>query len=270
LDDRAIGIFDSGLGGLTVVRELVKRLPNEDIVYFGDTGRIPYGTRSRETIIKYAEQDVKFLQQHNVKCVIAACGTVSTVLPTETYNKFGVLYTGVVEPAVQAALRITSGKIGIIATEAAVRSGTYEREIYKTNEKTKVFSKGCPLFVSLVENGFTARNNEIAVLTAREYLTPLKNQGIDTLIMGCTHFPILRDIIQDCIGDGVRLIDPGLETARHIEQILKKENLLKIAAEHETGGKHSFYVSDSAEQFLENARVFLGGDITGTYEQIVL
>ena len=268
MDNRAIGVFDSGLGGLTVLNELAKLLPCENIVYFGDTGRIPYGTRSRETIIKYAEQDMDFLIRHNVKCIIAACGTVSTVLLPEVYGKYNVLYTGVVEHAVRAAVSVNNKEhlhIGVIATSAAIKSGTYERIVHEHNSEAKVFVKACPLFVPLVENGYTARDNEIAILTAREYLQPLCEKEIDALIMGCTHFPILKDIIQDIMGENVTLIDPGFETARYMANKLKELNMLSGNKEK---GKYNFFLSDSTELFIENAKIFLGEKITGKYEQI--
>ncbi len=256
MDNRPIGVFDSGLGGLTAVKELRLLLPEEDIVYFGDTGRVPYGTRSRETILHYAAQDIAFLQQKQVKMVIAACGTVSSVLPEETAKAFPFPYTGVVAPAsIAAAAATKNGKIGAIGTTATIRSRSYERAIKALSPEAEVTGVACPLFVPLVENGYIARDNEVTRLVARDYLTPLKEAKVDTLILGCTHFPIIRGIVEDVMGKGVALIDPGAETAHCAADTLRRAGML-----HETGhtGRCSFYVSDDIDGFADAALLFLG------------
>ena len=196
MDDRPIGVFDSGLGGLTTVRELCRLLPEEDIVYFGDTGRVPYGSRSRETIVKYARQDVAFLRTFDLKTIVIACGTVSTtaldVLAAE--NPIPVL--GVVAPAARAAARATrSGSIGLIGTQASIRSGAYERLIRAENPAARVLAQPCPLFVPLVENGRFRPGDVVIETVAAEYLAPLKEAGVDTLVLGCTHYPLLEKVI---------------------------------------------------------------------------
>ena len=210
MDDRPIGVFDSGLGGLTAVRELCRLLPEEDIVYFGDTGRVPYGSRSRETIVKYAQQDVAFLRTFDLKAIVIACGTVSTtaldVLAAE--NPMPVL--GVVAPAAEAAARATrNGKIGLIGTQATIRSGAYERLIHGENAGARMLSQACPLFVPLVENGRFRPGDVVIETVAAEYLAPLREAGVDTLVLGCTHYPLLEEIIGAYMGPAVRLISAG-------------------------------------------------------------
>ena len=216
MDNRPIGVFDSGLGGLSVVRELVSLLPREHIVYFGDTGRVPYGTRSRETIEKYAAQDGQFLLSKDVKMVIAACGTVSSVAAS-VLDRLPVPSIGVVEaPAAAAVAATKNGRIGIIGTAATVRSGAFAKAIAAKSDTAQVFAVACPLFVPLVENGWIEPDNEVTLATARRYLEPLKAQGVDTLILGCTHFPLLAPIIAQVMGDGVTLIDTGRADASSI------------------------------------------------------
>ena len=210
MDNRAIGVFDSGLGGLTTVRELRKLLPDERIVYFGDTGRVPYGNRSRETIRNYAMQDIRFLKRHEVKLVIAACGTVSSALTPELSAEAGVPFSGVVVPAAQAACAATvNGRIGVIGTTATVRSGAYGRAIRTINPDARTFGNACPLFVPLVENGFIQPDNEITAKVAEIYLKPMIDERVDTLILGCTHYPLIYDIIDRALGSRVTLIDAG-------------------------------------------------------------
>lgn len=254
MDKRPIGIFDSGIGGLTSVKEFKKILPNEDIVYFGDTARLPYGTRSRETIIKYAMQDIKFLLSKDVKMIIAACGTVSSVLPASALQEIDFLYSNVLTPAVQAACAITnSGKIGVIGTCATIRSGAYGKAIRTIRSDATIIGNSCPLFVPLVENGYTALDNTVARLVAQEYLAPFQNGAVDTLILGCTHYGIIYDLINDVLGGKVNLIIPGAEAAHHAQTVLTTREML-----NDSGGKATYYVSDSVELFGENAKAFLG------------
>lgn len=260
MSDFAIGVFDSGVGGLTTVKELNRILPNEDIIYFGDTARIPYGSRSKETILKYANEDINFLRQHGIKMIIAACGTVSSVINTKKLVD-DIPFTGVLLPAVQAACSATvNGKIGVIGTQATIKSGSYGRAIKTIRPNTFVVGKACPLFVPLVENGYTDRGNKVARIVAEEYLEPIKNEGVDTLILGCTHYPLLKDIIADIMGEEVTLISPGEEAAKFANLCLLEQNLLNTSNKI---GKNTFYVSDSVEMFEENAKQFLGHDVHG-------
>lgn len=262
MDNRPIGVLDSGMGGLTAVRELMRVLPNEDIVYFGDTGRVPYGTRSPEIVTRYAIQDINFLLDHNVKMVIAACGTVTTTLPEELTRRFQFPYTGVLYPTVAVAAAATrNGKIGVIATATTIRTGAYERELKKLDSDFSVISKACPLFVPLVENGYVNRDNQVTRLVAEEYLAPLKEAGVDTLILGCTHYPVIAEIIGNIMGENVTLIDSGRAAADYAEQMLNQRDLL---ADRNSPAKIEFYVSDDPGQFSRNAALFLGSGFQGT------
>lgn len=254
----AIGVFDSGLGGLTAVKELLNVLPNEHIVYFGDTGRVPYGNRSRETIIQYAVQDANFLLSKNVKIILAACGTVSSVA-RELGDKFTVPFTGVVEPTAAAAVKATKiKKVGVIGTTATINSNSYKKEIERIDSSIEVYQQDCPLFVPLVENGFFQKEDPIAFMAVERYLRKIKLSGIDTLILGCTHYPILKEIISAVMGEGVTLIDSGRETALHAEKLLCEKKLLNLQKKK---GSCEFYVSDRAEGFSYMAGLFLGREI---------
>nr|WP_319487431.1 glutamate racemase [uncultured Caproiciproducens sp.] len=258
MDNRPIGVFDSGLGGLTAVKELLTIMPHESIVYFGDTGRVPYGTRGRETIIKYTKQDMLFLKSNNVKTIVAACNTVSSVAGG-IGNNLALPFIGVLKPTAQAAAAATKNKrIGVIGTSATIRSGAYRRELAAIDPAIEVCDRDCPLFVPLVENGWIAQDEQVTRLVAQRYLTPLKEAGIDTLIMGCTHYPIIQHIISEVMGDGVTLIDSGRETAFYCAEILEAQGLL---SDRKTDGDCSFYVSDQVEGFSQIAGIFLGKDI---------
>lgn len=264
MDQRAIGVFDSGLGGLTAVKELHRLLPNEHIVYFGDTGRVPYGSRSRETIRKYTMQDISFLRQHDVKLVIAACGTASSMMTAQMTQAVGVAFSGVVTPAAQAACAATSsGRIGVIGTNATIHSNSYGRAIRSINPEIHTFGNACPLFVPLVENGFFQPDNEIAIKVAQLYLQPMIDAKVDTLILGCTHYPLLYEIINRLLDYQVTLIDPGREVARWAQGYLAQMDALATGP-----GEYSFFVSDSPEGFSETASCFLGSDVTGKVSQI--
>lgn len=248
-----IGVFDSGIGGLTAVKELVKLMPNEDIIYLGDTARVPYGTKSRETIRRYARQDFDFLRRFGVKMIIAACGTVSSTVEDGEFG--GVLYTGVIRPAVDAAVSSTkNGRIGIIGTSATIRSGSYKNLIKSISPQTEVYEKACPMFVPLVENGYIGMECRPCVEIAREYLEPLRDAGVDTLILGCTHYPMLSDVIGEIIGGQVKLISSGGEAGRRAYKMLRESGL---ANDSENIGKTTLYCTDSVELFRENAEHFL-------------
>ena len=266
MDDRPIGVFDSGLGGLTTVRELCRLLPEEDIVYFGDTGRVPYGSRSRETIVKYARQDVAFLRTFDLKTIVIACGTVSTtaldVLAAE--NPIPVL--GVVAPAARAAARATrSGSIGLIGIQASIRSGAYERLIRAENPAARVLAQPCPLFVPLVENGRFRPGDVVIETVAAEYLEPFQDAGVDTLVLGCTHYPLLTEVIGNCMGPGVTLVNVGEKCACRVA-----ERLGGMAALAEPGrrGESRYYVSDSVEDFSRLASIFLRQDVAAEVTQV--
>ena len=256
MKNRPIGIFDSGLGGLTVMKEIVKALPNEDIVYFGDTGRVPYGTRSHDTIKKYAAEDAKFLLSHNVKAIIAACGTVSAVA-ADTADILPVPFFEMITPAAHAAVSATkTKKIGIIGTPATVKSGEHKRKILSLLPEAEIFAVPCPLFVPLVEEGLTSKDNIIVLETVKKYLLPLKDKGIDTLILGCTHYPLLAEVIETVMGDGVTLINPGEELSRNLKAYLEKEALI-----NSEGGMHSYFVSDMTGSFQSTAENLIGEKI---------
>lgn len=256
----AIGVFDSGMGGLTTVKELNALLPQENIIYFGDTARIPYGSRSPETVLRYAKEDVAFLRKYAVKMIIAACGTVSSIVGDQPLVT-DVPFTGVVLPAVRAARAVTkNGRVGIIGTPATVRSGSYEKAMQTICPEITVVPQGCPLFVHLVENGYTDFKNQVTRLVAEEYLAPVRSAGVDTLILGCTHYPVIRDIIADLMGPKVQLISSGAEAAKYAKQCLLEQDLL---TDRKTDGENTYYVSDSTEMFIENAGHFLQRDVVG-------
>ena len=256
MDRRPIGVFDSGLGGLCAVSELTKILPGEDIIYFGDTGRVPYGSRSIQTLRKYAAEDVAFLLSHDVKMILAACGTVSSSVLEDLTGECPVPLLGVVDGAVKKAVSLCqSGKIGIIGTETTVNSGIFERKIHEIMPDAELKSIACPLFVPLVENGFISRDCEITRLMCRHYLAEMKAFSPDVLILGCTHFPIISGIIADFMPD-VALVDPAKEAAH---ELLRALNDAGIASDR-THGEVKYFVSDAPERFSANAWIFLGGE----------
>ncbi len=262
--ERYIGVFDSGLGGLTNVKELLRLLPGENIVYFGDTGRVPYGSRSNETIIKYTLQDIRFLKSFPLKMVIIACGTVSSIALDAAKSQVDVPVVGVVEPSIKKAISLTkNGKIGIIGTEGTIKSGSYGNKILKENGNYKVFEKACPLFVPLVENGYI--DNEATKIIARDYLLPLKASGIDTLILGCTHYPLLTDVVKEIMGEEVALVSPGVETAHFAREYLSENGLLNTSGKN---GETRYYVSDSVDKFSCLASKFLGTVIEDEVKKI--
>lgn len=266
MDNRPIGVFDSGLGGLTAVRSLKKILPEEDLIYFGDTSRVPYGGRSRETILKYARQDVRFLRSFDLKAILIACGTVSTTsLPTlRAENDLPMV--GVVEPTCVRAAAVTKNKrVGMIATQASVRAGTYKKTLAELDSDIQVFAKACPLFVPLVENGRFHRGDVVIETMAREYLDPMRETGIDTLILGCTHYPLLAEIIAGVMGPGVELVSAGEESAFELKRMLTDRSLRSGAAHQ---GDAIYYVSDRVESFEETASWFLQEDLRHGANQI--
>lgn len=262
--DKCIGVFDSGLGGLTNVKELHKILKGENIVYFGDTGRVPYGTRSDDIIIKYTLQDIRFLKSFPIKAIIVACGTVSSVALPKIKDSIDVPIIGVVEPACKKAVKITKNKkIGIIGTEGTIKSGAYKKKLLMEDETLEIYENACPLFVPLVENGYL--KSEATKIIVKDYLSPLKEKGIDTLILGCTHYPLLKDVISEFMGDGVSLVSPGVETAVYAKELLLKEGLLNKS---DTLGKTEYYVSDDVEKFSYLASMFLDDEVYKNVKKI--
>lgn len=263
--EKAIGVFDSGMGGLTCVAEIMKLMPNENIIYFGDTARVPYGNRSRETILEYARQDVNFVKKHDVKMIIAACGTVSSAVGQAKDFGGGVPFTGVVIPAVQVACAATrSGRIGVIGTAATIRSGAYGKAIRTIRQDAVIIGNACPLFVPLVENGITDKDDIVVKTMVSRYLEPIKRENVDTLILGCTHYPLLRDAIAEYMGEGVKLISSGAEAAKYTMNMLAMNNMLSSRSEN---GHVTYFTSDSKELFESNAHAFIGS-LNGSVEQI--
>ena len=266
MDNRPIGVFDSGLGGLTAVRRLQELLPHENIVYFGDTGRVPYGTRSEQTIRRYAREDCQLLLDRDVKYIIAACGTVSSVAP-DILRSLPVPAIGVVEATAKAAVKATRNKrVGIIGTAATVRSRSFETAMLVLDKSLTITAEACPMFVSLVEAGWIDPADEVAIATVRRYMAPIKDAGVDTLILGCTHFPLLAPIIRAELGDGIVLIDSGRETAIHCSEILAERDALADDKE----GQCRFFVSDRPEGFTRTAEIFLGRSVREEVESISL
>lgn len=255
--DRPIGVFDSGIGGLTVVAEIMRQLPNEGIVYFGDTARLPYGPKSEETVTRFAIQDTNLLLRHDVKMVVVACNTASSMAREALHAEFDIPIVGVIRPGALAAVSSTlAGKIGVIGTEGTIGSHAYQREIRRLDREAEVLERSCPLFVPLAEEGWTDR--EVTLVIAHEYLTPLRDAGVDVVVLGCTHYPILKTTIAKVFGPTVKLIDSAEETAREVAGRLSS---LKLLRESETPPAHRFLVSDVPHRFREQAERFLGGGL---------
>jgi len=266
MDMRPIGVFDSGLGGLTAVRSLRQILPEENLIYFGDTARVPYGGRSRETLLKYARQDVRFLRSFDLKAILVACGTVSTTALDTLQKENDLPIVGVVEPTCRRALLVTKNKkVGIIATLASIRSGAYEATLKRLDGEVEVIGKPCPLFVPLVENERFHRGDIVIETVAREYLEPLKQTGIDTLILGCTHYPLLTEVVADIMGPEVTLVSAGEESAFELKRLLKADGL---RADENRRGEPEFYVSDQPQDFERIASVFLQEGLRYTARRI--
>ncbi|HEY8469562.1 MAG TPA: glutamate racemase [Longimicrobiales bacterium] len=259
-----IGVFDSGVGGLTVVRELWRRLPGESVVYFGDTARVPYGSKSPATVCRYASEAARFLLSRGVKMIIVACNTATAHAVERLRAELGVPVVGVIEPGARAAVRATrTGRIAVLGTAGTIASRAYEREIQRLSPSAAVLGQACPLFVPLVEEGWA--DHAATRLIAREYLEPVRRFGADVVILGCTHYPLLRPIIAECLGDGVKLVDSAAETALDAERVLRDARLLERQARPRP--QHRFFVSDSPERFLEVARSFIG-DLGGEVELV--
>lgn len=264
MDNRSIGVFDSGLGGLTSVKAIMELFPNENITYFGDTGRVPYGSRSKETILKYTHSDIRFLLSHDVKMIVIACGTASSAALPEIKEEYGIPIYGVVDAGVYEAVRVTKNKkIGIIGTTATIRSGAYQRYIQEYDGTIETFARDCPLFVPLVENGHF--DTAVTALIIEEYLAEIKAAGVDTLILGCTHYPLLEKAIARYMGEAVKLISPGREVAKFLRK--KLDESLKHS-EVKDKEQYHFYVSDSVDDFEELGGIFLETKIDGQVSKI--
>ncbi len=254
---KPIGVFDSGVGGLTVVKELISQLPGEDIVYFGDTARVPYGIKSRETVIRFSIENILLLLKEDVKLICVACNTVSSVALPVIKNHFRVPIVGVLTPAVREAVYATQNKrIGVIGTPSTIKSRSYEIQIRELDPAIKVFTMATPLFVPFVEEGWLM--GKVVLEVARTYLRPLKDARVDTLILGCTHYPLLRPVIQEVLGKQVNLIDSAKQVGMEVKKILSAEGLLNKNGKK---GKAKFYVSDNPEWFRNLANRFLGRSV---------
>jgi glutamate racemase len=254
---KPIGVFDSGLGGLTVVKALMEALPGEPIVYFGDTARVPYGSKSKSTIVRFSLENVEFLLRFGVKCIVIACNTASSwALPT-LRKYFKVPMVGVIRPGARAAVAKTRTKrVGVIGTEATVRSRAYELEIKRLDRSIQVFSQSCPLFVPLVESGWL--EGDISARIAATYLTPLTRQRIDTLILGCTHYPLLATVIQEAVGPKTALVDSATQTAAEVKSLLAWHEWQSNDHDGDASARHRFFVTDEPQRFTSLGEQFLG------------
>ncbi len=259
---QAVGIFDSGVGGLTVLRELTRVLPQEDTIYFGDTARVPYGTKSPETVTRYAHEITSFLIRRDIKLLVVACNTASAVALPSLKRHFPIPVVGVIEPGARRAVEVSrGGRIGVIGTAGTIKSSAYTRAIKRLRPDAEVQTKACPLFVPLAEEGWT--DNQVARLTAESYLQELREAGVDTLVLGCTHYPLLKPVIAEIMGPKVVLVDSAEETARTVAQILRQKKLLRPESEV---GNHHYYVSDIPAGFIRVGNRFLGGRLGDVYQ----
>ena len=251
-----VGVFDSGVGGLTVAREIMRQIPNEKIIYFGDTARVPYGSKSKETITRYARQIVRFLQEQRVKAIVAACNTASAYALDEIEEEIDIPIIGVVKPGARVAAESTkNGRVGVIGTEGTIGSRIYSTYIKEINPEIQVMGKACPLFVPLVEEGLW--QDPVTDEIAKRYLGGLIDSEIDTLILGCTHYPLIRSTLGRIIGEGVTLVNPAYETARELKELLEREQLLNEKKQELGMNCYRFYVSDMAEKFQSFANSIL-------------
>jgi glutamate racemase len=254
--DNPIGVFDSGIGGLTVLQKIIEVLPRENTVYLGDTARAPYGSKSTETVLRYSFENTEFLVEKDVKLVVVACNTSTAVALASLREKLAVPVIGVIEPGVRRALGISKKKkIGVIGTEATIQSGAYTKALRAEDPSVEVYSRACPLFVPLAEEGWT--ENAIVELTVKTYLASLRQSGIDTLILGCTHYPLLKGAIHKFMGTTVRLIDSAEEIAKEVGALLRRKSLARKNGK----GAHSFFVTDAPDRFIKVGRRFLGENV---------
>lgn len=258
-----IGVFDSGVGGLTVAREIMRNLPNERIVYFGDTARVPYGSKSKDTVIRYSRQIIRFLQTQNVKAIVIACNTASALALEEVEKELDIPILGVVKPGARVAAATTkNGRIGVIGTESTINSHMYRQLIQAGHPDIMVYGRPCPLFVPLVEEGWL--KDSVTEEVARRYLKDLLLQDIDTLILGCTHYPLLRSLIGRIVGERVHLVNPAYETARELERLLQQKGIANPGEKEPGREPYRFFVSDAADKFKNFANSILPYDIETT------
>jgi glutamate racemase len=252
-----IGIFDSGIGGLTVAKRIISMLPNENIIYFGDTARVPYGSKSNTTVIEYAIQDAQFLINKNVKLIIVACNTASSVALESLQKKYDIPVIGMIEPGAKLALDKTKNRrIGVIGTYSTINNKAYSEQLKELDSEITVFEKACPLFVPIAEEGWL--DHEATKLVAKEYLQDFIDADVDTLILGCTHYPLLAEIIQNIMGEKVTLIDSGFAASHQVEDYLKGRGVRNDSVQI---GTHHFYVSDLPDKFKSMAERFLGSEV---------
>ena len=257
MSSRPVGVFDSGIGGLTVAHEIITQLPNERIVYFGDTARVPYGPKSPDTVRRYSREIAAYLRDQDVKALVVACNTATAHALTALQDELSMPVIGVVEPGARAAVkRASGGHIGVIGTAGTIRSGAYERAIRSIDPQIRVTTRACPLFVPLVEEGWV--DHEVTKQVALEYLSPLMNDGIAALVLGCTHYPLLKPLFRGILRKGVRLIDSAAETATELGRVLEEHG---IKASANGVAKHRFVASDDPLQFLQLGQRFLGDTI---------
>lgn len=262
---KSIGIFDSGVGGLTVLKEIVRAVPQEDTLYFGDTARVPYGTKSPATVVRYSEEITAFLVKRDIKLLVVACNTASAVALDELKKHYPIPIVGVIEPGARRAAAVTSsGKVGVIGTEGTIKSSAYAKAIKRINPEIEVLTRACPLFVPLAEEGWV--DNDITRMTAHSYLDGLRDAGVDTLVLGCTHYPLLKGVIAEVMGPGVKLVDSAEETARTVADILRSQGLLRPDTEQ---GNHHYFVTDVPAGFIRVGNRFLGGRL-GDVHQVSL
>lgn len=264
LDKNApIGVFDSGVGGLTVAREIMRNLPNEKIVYFGDTARVPYGSKSKHTVVRYSRQIVRFLQTQNVKAIVIACNTASALALDTIEKEIDIPIIGVVKPGAAMAIETTkNNRIGVIATQSTIKSNLYPTLIRESNPEITVYGKACPLFVPLVEEGWT--KDPVTEEVARRYLEELMEKDIDTLILGCTHYPLLRHLLQGVVGEHVSLVNPAYETALSLKRMLQDLDLENAECSENGKAEHQFFASDGVDNFRDYANTILPCEVQST------
>lgn len=265
MDNRAIGVFDSGIGGLTVAKEIIRKLPNESIIYLGDTARVPYGNRSKAVVAQFAEELVNFLLKKNVKALVVACNTISALALDEIKKISPVPVLGVIDGAVQSAVGVTKNKkIGVIGTQGTIQSKAYENGIKAIDSSIEVISVGCPLFVPLIEEGLN--KHEATKSIAHDYLDGIKKAGVDTLILGCTHYPLLLQTIEETIGKDIALVDSAAPLTNDLTKVLARENLLSDNLNPE----YEFYVTDAPERVYRVASRFFGSELEGKIKKVTL
>lgn len=256
-NQRSIGVFDSGIGGLTVMKQIVKLLPNENIVYFGDTARLPYGEKSPETIIRYSIENASFLLEHNIKVLVVACNTADSVAIDNLRQIIKIPVIGVIEPGAEKAALVTRNKrIAVLGTKGTIKSAAYQKEITRRLPDSFVLSIPCPLFVPLVEESFIS--HPVTRMVVKEYLAPIKDQGIDTVLLGCTHYPLIEQIIQDEVGDHVTIVDSATICAENLKSILQKQNIENVSLD----SHYRYFVSDDPEKFGVLGSKFFGREIS--------